>query len=296
MEFKNVIKTVGTGPKGNRELSEEEVVFVINSILDRSFTESQIGAFLIAWRARYESDNELRFALRTLKNFVNSPLKVEESIEIGYQSDGKNRNPYLFLHSAHYIKDTKLYISYDESTPVKFGYTLKDLKKSIELPDNVILQDREEYLPQLSNLRSLRVDIAMRTIFNTIEKLLNPIGSKYAIIGLHHTPYIQKYKKLYEGMYERLTIVKGDEGGPEISKSTQIVTIDRDGKEYEERIELEEFGLKSVESKNILEKSEYLSRQNQPTTDYVRISKLNAALLLVASKKYNSVKEAFFSL
>ena len=44
MSLKN-IKAVGTGPKGNRELTEFEVIDAIESILENKVTQAQIGAF-----------------------------------------------------------------------------------------------------------------------------------------------------------------------------------------------------------------------------------------------------------
>lgn len=48
MNFKVFLKAVGTGPKGNRDLSKDEVFEAIKQILNRSVTDAQIGAFLIA--------------------------------------------------------------------------------------------------------------------------------------------------------------------------------------------------------------------------------------------------------
>lgn len=37
----------------------------------------------------------------------------------------------------------------------------------------------------------------MRTIFNTVEKLLNPANSKYAITSAFHKPYVKKIFKSF---------------------------------------------------------------------------------------------------
>ena len=67
MSFKKYIKAVGTGPKGNRELEESEVIDAIESILENRVTQAQIGAFLIGWRTKLETDGELTAAVKALK-------------------------------------------------------------------------------------------------------------------------------------------------------------------------------------------------------------------------------------
>ena len=67
MSFKKYIKAVGTGPKGNRDLAEAEVIDAIELILENKVTQAQIGAFLIAWRTKLETDDELTAAVKALK-------------------------------------------------------------------------------------------------------------------------------------------------------------------------------------------------------------------------------------
>ena len=45
MNFKTFIKAVGTGPKGNRDLSFEESFEAVSQILKQEPTQAQMGAF-----------------------------------------------------------------------------------------------------------------------------------------------------------------------------------------------------------------------------------------------------------
>ena len=56
MNFKTFIKAVGTGPKGNRDLSFEESFEAVSQILKQEATQAQMGAFLIAWRVKLETN------------------------------------------------------------------------------------------------------------------------------------------------------------------------------------------------------------------------------------------------
>ena len=104
MNFKKYIKAVGTGPKGNRELENEEVVDAVESILENKVTPSQMGAFLIGWRTKFETDNELIACVKTLKKYMKF-TKVENSIELGYSFDGRTNNPFLFPLYENILKE-----------------------------------------------------------------------------------------------------------------------------------------------------------------------------------------------
>lgn len=95
MSFKKYIKAVGTGVKGNRDLTQEEIEDAIEQILLNKVTPSQIGAFLIGWRTKLETNEELKGCVEALRKFMKFQ-KVEDSIELGYSFDGRCDNPFLF--------------------------------------------------------------------------------------------------------------------------------------------------------------------------------------------------------
>ena len=70
MNFKTFIKAVGTGPKGNRDLSFEESFEAVSQILKQEPTQAQMGAFLIAWRVKLETNEEFKGAIKALNSFA----------------------------------------------------------------------------------------------------------------------------------------------------------------------------------------------------------------------------------
>ena len=95
MNFKTFIKAVGTGPKGNRDLSFDESFEAVSQILKQEPTQAQIGAFLIAWRVKLETNEEFKGAIKALKSFIKYK-EVPDSLKLGYNFDGRDTNPYLF--------------------------------------------------------------------------------------------------------------------------------------------------------------------------------------------------------
>lgn len=293
MSFSEYIKAVATGIKGNYELTPAQSEDVITKILTKTFTQAQIGAYLTSWRARYETDNELKASFNALTKFVQPQNNLPKSIELGYPYDGKNKNSFLHVLAAQNVlkDDIELIISSDRTLEPKRGVSALELSKKVSFSKNIHLLNRVNFIPELSSLTTIRNELAIRTIFNTIEKLTNPCGSKYAIIGLHHRPYIEKYQKILNARYERLLIVQGDEGSPEMSKSGSIWILEG-GTLTEQYIDFDKLGIKSVHRKVKMSIEEMADIIKNPNKEYKTVAKLNAALLLIASKKFNTIDQA----
>jgi anthranilate phosphoribosyltransferase len=294
ISFKQVIKAVGTGPKGNRKLEDEEVKFIINAMLKREISDARIGAFLQAWRLNGEDHDELRVGYKTLTSYIHNHPINRDSILLGYAMDGKIRNPYLLVLANKYL-DIKCSLNIDELIPAKGGVTAKDLFENTLLK-NFIINDRREYLKELSNLTKIRNDLTLRTAFNTLEKLLNPSKSKYAIVGFTHGAYKEFYASLRSyASLKRLVVVKGgDEGSPDISKPCRIYVID-ETQEFEFEVKPNDFEAKSIATKKDKTKDEIIDliRNNKVDENLI---KLNAALLLITCKKFDNIQEAYNSI
>ena len=74
MDFFNYIHAVGTGPKGNRDLSFDEAKDMMQQILDQSVPREQIAAFLLGWRLKPETTEEFRGALAACDANIQSCL------------------------------------------------------------------------------------------------------------------------------------------------------------------------------------------------------------------------------
>ncbi|MDD2905875.1 MAG: hypothetical protein PHH41_06550 [Sulfurimonas sp.] len=107
MDFHKYIHAVGTGVKGNRDLSFEEAKDAMQQILDQTVYPEQIAAFLLGWRLKPETTEEFRGALSACDASI-TPHKIENSIELGYPFDGKANNPYIFPLVAQVLKDFSL--------------------------------------------------------------------------------------------------------------------------------------------------------------------------------------------
>lgn len=294
MRFHDFLKAVGTGPKGNRNLSREEMKEAMGMMLDGTAIPEQTAAFLLGWRVNSESKDELLGAIDAMNERIKQ-TPVKKSLEIGYPLDGKTKSLPIMLLAAALVPKLPIVVHGDRAQPSKLGFNPKDFFENTKFSSNVHFFDRANFLPELSKLTDLRRSLGLRTAFNTIEKLHNVAMSDYALVGMHHLPYFDLYKELYGAYYKRLVIVRGSEGTPEILKKTTILVVEG-GYSHSLPIDPEAYGLKAYEAKKELSLSEMIDQLENPSEEILQYARLNAALLLYTANQAPSIEEGFKSL
>ena len=301
MDFKTCIKAVGTGPEGNRDLSIDEACEAVTQILQNKPTQAQMGAFLIAWRTKLESQDEFKGAIKALKSFMKFK-KVDDSIELGYNFDGRNNNPYLFplyenilnnfFQKNKDVRRLNFVISGDLLQPTKKGITTKDIFKNFDEGQYLHYFDRVEYLNELSAITPLRHEFGLRTAFNTVEKALNPGLSEYAVVGAFHKPYVSKYIDMYEEYFKDMTVIRGSEGDIEIFKDSKFWQK-KDDQIVEVEFSLKDFGINYDRIFENLTLEENLNILRNYDDDILKLAKFNVALYLLFAKRVDSLDEAW---
>ncbi len=295
-EFLPYLKCVGTGPKRNRDLTTEEMKTVMRALLNKEVVPEQAGAFLLGWRVKGESIDEFAAAIEVFDEFVkHTPLP--HAVEFGYPYDGKVKNPYIFPLVAKYLQAHDFHFSLHGGLlqPAKDGTTLKEICDHTVLPENVHYFDRSEYFPELYDFSLIRERLGLRSSFNTIEKLLNITQSETAIIGAFHKPFVDKYIALFKDRYKKLVIIKGNEGTPEIFSKCSI-TIVENNETTEIKVDPRDFGIEYKKSTQRITLEESLAETENPSAEFMKLAKLNAAVLLYLSNKTPSIEDAYTSL
>ena len=293
MDFTKYIHAVGTGPKGNRDLSFDESQDMMTQILDQSIHSEQIAAFLLGWRLKPETIEEFRGALSACDSYINKK-EIKNSIELGYPFDGKAKNPYIFPLVAQVLESSKLdlVVMGDEIQPAKSGITIKEICTNSELASNVHYFDRADYFKELHELTTIRNRVGLRSAFNTIEKLPNITNSDYAITGVFHKPYVKKYVSIFSERYKRFALIQGNEGTPELFSKGRL-WISK-GEELEEFIiDPEHYGIHYKKSWDTITLEDSLNQLNNPSDEYMKLARLNAAIFLFVTQKAASIDEAY---
>ncbi len=293
MDFFKYIHAVGTGPKGNRDLTFKESKDMMEKILNQSIPVEQSAAFLLGWRLKPETTTEFLGAIEACDNFIQKTTIIN-SLELGYPFDGKVKNPYIFPLVAKILEKSNLNLILigDLLTPAKNGVTVKDICSSIELYSNVHYFNRADFFKKLSDLTDMRMNLGLRTGFNTIEKLSKVANSEYAITGVFHKPYVKKYVDIFSHRYKRFALIQGNEGTPELFSKGRL-WISNDSKLEEFIVDPEFYGIKYTKSWNKITKEESLEQLLHPSDEYFELAKLNAAVYLFVTENARSIDEAW---
>jgi len=282
-EFQNFIKSVGTGPKENRDLSFEESKRAMQLILSNEIPADMISAFLIGFRLKPETIEEYKGGLEALLEKVNS-TSIPKSIELGFPFDGKAKFPYLFPLIAKELqsKEIQLIITGDDKVPSKDGVTIKELINQIELPSNIHYFDRQKYLPELHRLTTIRNNLGLRTAFNTLEKASLVAQSDFAAFGVFHKPYVAKYTEIFRSKFKNFLIVQANEGSPELIRKGNVWKV---GKEKVEEVLIDPsfFGIDISELKfeeNINHLEVCVDLLKDAPISMRKLAKVNAAMLV----------------
>ena len=134
--------------------------------------------------------------------------------------------------------------------------------------------------------------LGLRTGLNTVEKLLNPANSKYALIGTFHKPFVEKYAKIFGDQYERLFIVQGNEGTPEVFSKCKYWVCE-DGEISEHYINPADFGVTYQKSWERITLEESLEAIENPSSEFLKLAQFNAALYLLLTGRVASMEEGW---
>lgn len=293
MDFFTYIKAVGTGVKGNRDLTYQESEEMMHQILQQSVHGEQIASFLIAWRLKPETITEYQGALAACDKYI---LKkhIANSIELGYPYDGKVRNPYIIplvakmLHSS----DLQIVLIGDDKQPAKNGVTLQEISQHIDFDENIHYFERSSIFKNLHELTALRNRLGLRTAFNTLEKLHHAADSNYAITGLFHKPYLEKYAAIFGDRYARLALLQGNEGSPELFKKSNLYLVEN-GAIKEFSIDPGYYGIKPDVFWEAQAVEDYPLIMQNPSESLTKLAKLNAAILLFVANRASSIDDGY---
>ena len=293
MDFFNYIHAVGTGVKSNRDLTFDEAKDMMRQILNKDAHDEQIAAFLLGWRLKPETTDEFKGAVNACDSYIKK-TKIENSLELGYPFDGKAKNPYIFPLVAKILKSSNLNLVVvgDELQPAKGGITIKEICNKIDLEENLHYFDRADFFKELHQLTDLRMRLGLRTGFSTIEKLPHVADSEYAITGVFHKPYVKKYVEIFAKRYKKFALIQGNEGTPELFSKGRLWIANSDNiQEY--IIDPQHYGINYKKSWQTITLEESLNQLTNPSSEYLKLATLNAAIYLFVSEKATSIDEAY---
>ncbi|QGH34316.1 anthranilate phosphoribosyltransferase [Gracilibacillus salitolerans] len=230
------LKEVARGKKGSKDLDYHETSQLAEGIFSGEATTAQIAAYLVAERIKTETSEELLAFIHTLQRYtdrLNLPSDIQEKT-IDFAGPYNGRHSFaatipVSLLLADY--GVPVFLSASDTLPPKYGTSLKTIfselgvavdngRKEAEkkiMDSNVAFANTEQYSPSLAKLRSIREEIGVRTLFNTVEKLINISKAKNVMLGAFHRTAINKLEGVFKELdYNHVYIVQGLEGSEDV--------------------------------------------------------------------------------
>jgi anthranilate phosphoribosyltransferase len=267
--IKPLLRDLGQGPTAGRSLTREEARYCLDAILDGRATSAQGGAFLLLQRYKGETPDELLGFVDAVRSRATTRLihpNVEGLLDVGSPYDGRLRN--IMVSPAASIVaaacGVPVLMHGERDMPPKHGLAVGDVLDALGVPTDLLPEDVERsieevgigylrqsrFAPDLVAIKWLREEIALRSPLNMVEKIYDPAGAPYHVIGLTHLPYLEKLGGALAGMgFRKTALVQGIEGNEDLPTSRAVRVIEFEGEgegeaaKQEYRLNAADFGL-----------------------------------------------------
>lgn len=278
-----------------KNLSENEAIMLINLIAEENITPAQAGAVLTALKMKGETVEELTgFAKALIRLAPEIEFTDKKYIVDSCGTGGSGTNTFnisttaAILASACGVTIAKHsnfgYTSLCGSSNViealgfKLAKTPEQVVKSIKL-NNIAFLHAPYFHTSTKNVVSIRKEIGIRTFFNYIGPLTNPIRPTGQVLGVANKEYAVKLSQVLLNLgCERAMVVTGE--NPVIDEmnicgKTNIYKLEN-GKIQEYVLYPEDFGIKSYSLEELKGGN---AEENAKTVEEVLSGKSNEAKL-----------------
>lgn len=320
MVMTDILKEIGRGKRGARDLTYEEAVAAAEQMISGKASPAQIGAFFMAQRIKLESVDELKaFVTVFRKSAHRSP--IPQGIDCAGPYDGRTTSYMATFATSFLLAAGGLPVTLHgtKSLPPKWGVTLPDLLGELGVDTDIMewapsarpadfagvrFVPAEVWCPPLAKLRPIREELGLRTVLNTIEKLMDYSDSPYLVYGVYHNTVFDRMAQLIQRLdYRKALIVQGSQGSEDLFIDRPTRTYRVDGSEAKLHvIDPETYGLDTplpeehaawTAAKQLHVTEQVLQGKAHPA--YVNQVLLNGAVRLELAGRVDSVEEGIYT-
>ena len=264
MDIKQAIQTV----IDSKDLTEQEMMAVANTIMSGEATDSQIGGLLVALRMKGETLEEITGFARVMREKAtrietrNNHL-VDTCGTGGDKSGTFNISTISALVAAGAGCSVAKHGNRSVSSQCGSADVLKALGVNLELSPEQVGQCIDEtgigflFAPMLHSAMKYAIgprrEMGVRTIFNVLGPLTNPAGAKRQLMGVFDGSLTEPLAHVLKELdSEHVMIVHGEDGLDEITLTgnTRISEL-KDGSVVTYDIHPEDFGFKTCSSADL---------------------------------------------
>ena len=225
-----------------KSLTTDEAAVLLKDIAAGKHNELQVAAFLSVYNMRFPTTEELIGFRNTMLELA-KPVKINSSKTIdivGTGGDGKDTfnisTLACFVCAGAGVKVTK-HGNYSASSVsgasdvlehigIKFAHDENKLNEQLEAA-NITFLHAPLFHPAMKNLANLRKQLQVKTIFNLLGPLINPVQPKKMLIGVHSENIGKLYQAVLSQLNIEFSIVHTIDGYDEVSLTNNAKVFDK---------------------------------------------------------------------
>lgn len=226
-------------------LHREEANDILTKMSKEEYNEAQIAAFISVFLMRSISIEEFLGFRDALLNLCKdmSPLQKYNPIDIvGTGGDNKNTfnistlSCFVVAGAGYKVAKHGNYGSTSvsgasnvmEQQGVKFTNNIDKLERSLD-KTNIAYLHAPLFNDAMKIVAPIRKALGIRTFFNILGPVINPIRSKRHLLGVYNLKMVRLYAYIYQNTDYDYTIVHSLDGYDEISLTNQFKVINKEG-------------------------------------------------------------------
>ena len=305
--MKNLLKDL----YNHKIMSKEESKAALISITDGRANSSQISSFLTVFLMRDITSEELDgFREAMIELSLDVDIDGDELIDLcGTGGDGKDTfnisTISSFVVAGAGIKVAK-HGNYGVSSSCgssniishlghEFSNDISSLKYSLD-KSNICFLHAPLFHPSLKNISPVRIELGVKTFFNMLGPMVNPIQPKSQLVGVFNSNIFRLYSHIYSKTNKSYCIVHSIDGYDEVSLTGSFKLFSNN---QDLMLEPKDLGFNVIDSvklsggKNIKESSKIFLDilKNKGTSEQVDAVLANSGLAIYCAKKLNSIKD-----
>lgn len=229
MDYTQIIKEIGRGKDGATDLDQAVAYELYGNMLDGKVPDFELGALLVAFRIKGESEAEIQGFYQAMDERVmklQAPLGKPTPVVISTYNGARrqaNLTPLLALLLAR--EGVPVLVHGVTSDPKRV--TSAEIFKELGVPWTTNQDEAEHRLdeglpvfmpvaalsPQLDYLLGLRWRLGVRNSTHTLAKLADPFsGESFRIVSVSHPDYIGRMGAFLANSGTRSMLLRGTEG------------------------------------------------------------------------------------
>lgn len=229
-----------------QNLSRAEARDVMLNIADGLYNDSQLSAFMTVFLMRSITTDELTgFRDAILERRLPVDFGDVKAIDIvGTGGDGKNTfnistascfvvagtGRKVVKHGNYGASSISGASNVLEQHGVRFSRDIDLLAKSLE-ESGVAYLHAPFFSPALKSVAPVRKSLAVRTFFNMLGPLVNPVMPRYQLLGVYNLKLLRLYNYIAQNEGINCTIVHSLDGYDEISLTSPFVVASAEGEQ-----------------------------------------------------------------